>query len=56
SGNKKPVGFATHIATDGIAEGCESLVCQPLNTIKVRMQLFKSGRTPGVRSSRFLAR
>ncbi|KAJ7697552.1 mitochondrial carrier domain-containing protein [Mycena olivaceomarginata] len=49
SGNKKPVGFATHIATGGIAGGCESLACQPLNTIKVRMQLSKSGRAPGVR-------
>ncbi|KAJ7697554.1 mitochondrial carrier domain-containing protein [Mycena olivaceomarginata] len=39
--------FATHIATGRIARGCESLACQPLNTIKVRMQLSKSGCAPG---------
>ncbi|KAJ7828547.1 mitochondrial carrier domain-containing protein [Mycena olivaceomarginata] len=44
--NKKPV-FATHIATGRIARGCESLACQLLNTIKVRMQLSKSGCAPG---------
>jgi hypothetical protein len=25
SGNKKPVGFATHIAAGGIAGGCEAV-------------------------------
>ncbi|KAF9479355.1 hypothetical protein BDN70DRAFT_878838 [Pholiota conissans] len=48
NGNKKPVGFATHIIAGGIAGGCEALACQPLDTIKVRMQLSKSGRAPGV--------
>lgn len=64
NGKKKPVGFATHITAGGIAGGCEAvsyqtqgisdgsillqLVCQPLDTIKVRMQLSKSGRAPGV--------
>lgn len=68
SGNKKPVGFSTHIIAGGIAGACEAvssvdrlfrldvglhssvqLTCQPLDTIKVRMQLSKSGRAPGVR-------
>ncbi|KAH0588670.1 hypothetical protein H2248_004482 [Termitomyces sp. 'cryptogamus'] len=49
SSNKKPVGFATHITAGGIAGACEALVCQPLDTIKVRMQLSKSGRAPGTK-------
>ncbi|KAF5316027.1 hypothetical protein D9619_006687 [Psilocybe cf. subviscida] len=58
--NKKPVGFATHIIAGGIAGGCEAnvaqqLVCQPLDTIKVRMQLSKSGRAPGTKARGFLA-
>ncbi|KJA20417.1 hypothetical protein HYPSUDRAFT_811821 [Hypholoma sublateritium FD-334 SS-4] len=53
--NKKPVGFATHIIAGGMAGGCEALVCQPLDTIKVRMQLSKSGRAPGTKPRGFLA-
>ncbi|KAJ7655582.1 mitochondrial carrier domain-containing protein [Mycena polygramma] len=55
SGNKQPVGFATHIAAGGIAGACEALVCQPLDTIKVRMQLSKSGRAPGTKARGFVA-
>ncbi|KAK0228662.1 mitochondrial carrier domain-containing protein [Armillaria fumosa] len=55
SGNKKPVGFATHITAGGIAGACEALTCQPLDTIKVRMQLSKSGRTPGTKPRGFFA-
>ncbi|KAJ7072869.1 mitochondrial carrier domain-containing protein [Mycena amicta] len=55
SGNKKPVGFATHIAAGGIAGACEALACQPLDTIKVRMQLSKSGLAPGTKPRGFLA-
>ncbi|KAJ7647817.1 mitochondrial carrier domain-containing protein [Roridomyces roridus] len=55
SGNKQPVGFATHIAAGGIAGACEALTCQPLDTIKVRMQLSKSGRAPGTRPRGFFA-
>ncbi|KAJ7099425.1 mitochondrial carrier domain-containing protein [Mycena belliarum] len=55
SGNKKPVGFATHIAAGGIAGACEALTCQPLDTIKVRMQLSKSGRAPGTKARGFIA-
>ncbi|KIY46208.1 mitochondrial carrier [Fistulina hepatica ATCC 64428] len=53
--NKKPVGFATHITAGGIAGACEALACQPLDTIKVRMQLSRSGRLPGTKSRGFLA-
>lgn len=49
SGDKKPVGFAMHITAGGIAGACEALVCQPLDTIKVRMQLSRSGRVPGTK-------
>jgi hypothetical protein len=31
-----------------LARPVSQLVCQPLDTIKVRMQLSKSGRVPGV--------
>jgi len=55
SGDKKPVGFATHITAGGIAGGCEALVCQPLDTIKVRMQLSKSGLAPGTKARGFIA-
>lgn len=55
SGNKKPVGFATHITAGGIAGACEALTCQPLDTIKVRMQLSKSGRAPGTKPRGFFA-
>ncbi|KAK0222452.1 mitochondrial carrier domain-containing protein [Armillaria nabsnona] len=55
SGNKKPVGFATHITAGGIAGACEALTCQPLDTIKVRMQLSRSGRAPGTKSRGFFA-
>jgi len=54
-GDKKPVGFATHITAGGIAGGMEALCCQPLDTIKVRMQLSKSGMTPGTRPRGFFA-
>lgn len=49
SGDKKPVGFAQHITAGGIAGACEALVCQPLDTIKVRMQLSRSARRAGVK-------
>ncbi|KAF6761121.1 succinate/fumarate mitochondrial transporter [Ephemerocybe angulata] len=55
SGNKKPVGFPTHIIAGGIAGACEALACQPLDTIKVRMQLSKSGRAPGTKPRGFIA-
>lgn len=33
----------------------EALVCHPLDTIKVRMQLSRRGRTPGTKRRGFLA-
>ncbi|TFL07425.1 mitochondrial carrier domain-containing protein [Pterulicium gracile] len=53
--SKKPVGAATHIIAGGLAGGCEALACQPLDTIKVRMQLSKSGLAPGTRPRGFFA-
>ncbi|KAH9963024.1 mitochondrial carrier domain-containing protein [Russula compacta] len=55
SGDKKPVGFGTHITAGGIAGAMEALCCQPLDTIKVRMQLSRSGRTPGTKPRGFIA-
>jgi len=52
---KKPVGFATHITAGGIAGAMEALCCQPLDTIKVRMQLSKSGIRPGTTRRGFIA-
>lgn len=43
---KTPLG--THLVAGGIAGLSEALVCHPLDTIKVRMQLSKSGRAKGV--------
>lgn len=54
SGSKKPVGFGTHIIAGGIAGACEALTCQPLDTIKVRMQLSRSGRG-GTKARGFIA-
>ncbi|KAF8504628.1 mitochondrial carrier domain-containing protein [Russula emetica] len=55
SGDRKRVGFGTHITAGGIAGAMEALFCQPLDTIKVRMQLSKSGRTPGTKPRGFVA-
>ncbi|KAI0366738.1 putative succinate-fumarate transporter [Pilatotrama ljubarskyi] len=49
--DKKPVGFATQLTAGGIAGAMEA----PLDTIKVRMQLSKSGRAPGTKPRGFLA-
>ncbi|KAN0130725.1 mitochondrial carrier [Lactarius tabidus] len=55
SSDKKPVGFGTHITAGGLAGAMEALFCQPLDTIKVRMQLSKSGRLPGTKPRGFVA-
>ncbi|KAI0034842.1 mitochondrial carrier domain-containing protein [Vararia minispora EC-137] len=55
SGDKKPVGFGTHIVAGGMAGAAEALCCQPLDTIKVRMQLSRSGNAPGTKPRGFLA-
>ncbi|KAI0317405.1 mitochondrial carrier domain-containing protein [Amylostereum chailletii] len=55
SNDKKPVGFGTHITAGGLAGAAEALCCQPLDTIKVRMQLSRSGSAPGTKARGFLA-
>jgi len=55
SSAKPKVGFATHITAGGIAGMAEALTCQPLDTIKVRMQLSKSGIRPGTKTRGFIA-
>jgi len=52
---KKKVGFATHLTAGGCAGAMEALCCQPLDTIKVRMQLSRSGRIPGTKPRGFIA-
>ncbi|KAH9949287.1 mitochondrial carrier [Amylocystis lapponica] len=55
SEDKKPVGFATQLIAGGTAGAMEALCCQPLDTIKVRMQLSRSGRAPGTKPRGFIA-
>ncbi|KAF9510456.1 hypothetical protein BS47DRAFT_1300158 [Hydnum rufescens UP504] len=52
---KAPVGFATQLIAGGTAGMAEALTCQPLDTIKVRMQLSRSGRLPGTKPRGFIA-
>lgn len=52
---KAKVPFAVHIIAGGSAGMAEALCCQPLDTIKVRMQLSRSGRLPGTKSRGFFA-
>lgn len=52
--NATPLG--THLLAGGTAGLMEALVCHPLDTIKVRMQLSKSGRgVKGAKSRGFIA-
>ncbi|KAF4119323.1 solute carrier family 25 (mitochondrial citrate transporter), member 1 [Geosmithia morbida] len=46
-GNKKPTTAATNLIAGGGAGMMEALVCHPLDTIKVRMQLSRRARQPG---------
>ncbi|RVX69912.1 Succinate/fumarate mitochondrial transporter [Exophiala mesophila] len=52
-GGKKPASAATNLIAGGGAGMMEALVCHPLDTIKVRMQLSRRGRTPGQKSRGF---
>lgn len=52
---KKPAGAATNLIAGGGAGMMEALVCHPLDTIKVRMQLSRRGRTPGSKARGFIA-
>lgn len=52
-GGKKPASAATNLIAGGGAGMMEALVCHPLDTIKVRMQLSRRGRAPGTKSRGF---
>ncbi|KXX76085.1 Succinate/fumarate mitochondrial transporter [Madurella mycetomatis] len=51
---KKPPSAATNLIAGGGAGMMEALVCHPLDTIKVRMQLSRRGRQPGMPKRGFL--
>jgi len=53
--DKKHVSFSTQLIAGGTAGAMEALCCQPLDTIKVRMQLSRSGRAPGTKARGFIA-
>uniref|UniRef100_A0A0D6R724 Mitochondrial thiamine pyrophosphate carrier 1 n=1 Tax=Araucaria cunninghamii TaxID=56994 RepID=A0A0D6R724_ARACU len=52
-GGKKPASAATNLIAGGGAGMMEALVCHPLDTIKVRMQLSRRGRQPGQKKRGF---
>ncbi|KAK1762571.1 mitochondrial carrier domain-containing protein [Phialemonium atrogriseum] len=51
---KPPPTAATNLIAGGGAGMMEALVCHPLDTIKVRMQLSRRGRKPGMPKRGFL--
>ncbi|KAK3984191.1 mitochondrial carrier domain-containing protein [Cladorrhinum sp. PSN332] len=51
---KKPPSAATNLIAGGGAGMMEALVCHPLDTIKVRMQLSRRGRQPGMAKRGFI--
>ncbi|KAK3681604.1 mitochondrial carrier domain-containing protein [Podospora appendiculata] len=51
---KKPTSVATNLIAGGGAGMMEALACHPLDTIKVRMQLSRRGRQPGLPKRGFL--
>ncbi|EON99726.1 putative succinate fumarate mitochondrial transporter protein [Phaeoacremonium minimum UCRPA7] len=51
---KKPASAATNLIAGGGAGMMEALVCHPLDTIKVRMQLSRRGRQPGMPKRGFI--
>ncbi|KAK3934325.1 mitochondrial carrier domain-containing protein [Diplogelasinospora grovesii] len=51
---KKPPTAATNLIAGGGAGMMEALVCHPLDTIKVRMQLSRRARQPGMPKRGFL--
>ncbi|KAI5289058.1 hypothetical protein KEM55_008911 [Ascosphaera atra] len=46
--NKKPASAAVNLIAGGGAGMMEALACHPLDTVKVRMQLSRRARAPGV--------
>ncbi|KAF2808726.1 mitochondrial carrier [Mytilinidion resinicola] len=51
---KQPASAATNLIAGGGAGMMEALVCHPLDTIKVRMQLSRRATAPGVKRRGFL--
>ncbi|EPE25000.1 Mitochondrial carrier [Glarea lozoyensis ATCC 20868] len=51
---KKPTTAATNLIAGGAAGMMEALVCHPLDTIKVRMQLSTRARRPGAKKRGFI--
>ncbi|KAH7413039.1 mitochondrial carrier domain-containing protein [Cadophora sp. MPI-SDFR-AT-0126] len=51
---KKPASAATNLIAGGAAGMMEALVCHPLDTIKVRMQLSRRARAPGAKKRGFV--
>merc|ERR1711939_1161511 len=54
SNGKKPASAATNLIAGGAAGMMEALVCHPLDTIKVRMQLSRRARAPGAKKRGFV--
>ncbi|KAB8349766.1 hypothetical protein FH972_023780 [Carpinus fangiana] len=52
---KKRTSAATNLIAGGGAGMMEALVCHPLDTIKVRMQLSRRARAPGAKKRGFVA-
>ncbi|KIR34657.1 solute carrier family 25 (mitochondrial citrate transporter), member 1 [Cryptococcus deuterogattii 99/473] len=55
TGGKEKVPLSTHLIAGGVAGLAEALVCHPLDTIKVRMQLSKSRKAKGLKPLGFFA-
>ncbi|PHH64745.1 hypothetical protein CDD81_4007 [Ophiocordyceps australis] len=54
NGDKKPPTVAVNLIAGGGAGMMEALVCHPLDTIKVRMQLSRRARQPGAPKRGFI--
>ncbi|KAI6245579.1 Succinate/fumarate mitochondrial transporter [Erysiphe necator] len=52
---KRPTSAATNFIAGGTAGMMEALVCHPLDTIKVRMQLSRRSQAPGTQNRGFIA-
>ncbi|TID15325.1 mitochondrial carrier [Venturia nashicola] len=53
-GGKKPASAATNLIAGGGAGMMEALICHPLDTIKVRLQLSKRASRPGAKKLGFI--
>ncbi|KAF2674420.1 mitochondrial uncoupling protein 2 [Microthyrium microscopicum] len=51
---RAPASAATNLIAGGGAGMMEALICHPLDTIKVRMQLSRRARAPGVKALGFI--